>query len=134
MKNRKIVICDKCQARFDYIPEKCPCCGETLLKRMDNRIREIIENKLKYSPFHKWMIVFYSTMAALYFIANFANETLQDNLLNPLPLVAIWGCIICTVTGLIFISIDRKSGEKTCLGIFHNTHGIHCSCRYYYTF
>jgi hypothetical protein len=52
-KDLKIVICDRCGERFDYIPKTCSKCGEILDARMDpDAKRKILEmlrppNKLR---------------------------------------------------------------------------------------
>ncbi len=47
MKNPKTIACDRCGARIDHIPEKCPECGEIIYDRMDPHVRERIQEKMK---------------------------------------------------------------------------------------
>ncbi len=46
MRKKKTIACDRCGARIDHIPEKCPECGEILRDRMDPHVREVIEKKM----------------------------------------------------------------------------------------
>jgi hypothetical protein len=45
-KDRKIVICEKCGERFDYIPLKCPNCGEIISAQMSVIERRRVERLL----------------------------------------------------------------------------------------
>lgn len=45
MSKKKTIPCDKCGARLDHIPEKCPHCGEEIAGRMDPRLMERIQKE-----------------------------------------------------------------------------------------
>jgi HEAT repeat protein len=46
MSKKKTIPCDRCGARLENIPEKCPHCGEIIRDRMDPFIREGIEKRM----------------------------------------------------------------------------------------
>jgi DNA-directed RNA polymerase subunit RPC12/RpoP len=57
MRKRKTIACDRCGARIDRIPEKCPECGEEIRARMDPHIRERVEEIMKGPSILKSAIV-----------------------------------------------------------------------------
>jgi HEAT repeat protein len=56
---RKLTIpCDRCGARLENIPEKCPHCGEIIYDRMDPFIRERIEELMQKGRWKKYIPLF----------------------------------------------------------------------------
>ena len=53
MIKHKTIACDRCGARIDHIPEKCPECGEIIYDRMDPHVRERIIYEMEKAPIRK---------------------------------------------------------------------------------
>ena len=67
---KKTIACDKCGARIDHIPEKCPECGEIIYDRMEPHVREEIEKCLHKSSIAKqWKIRLLLIIAAIFLSA-----------------------------------------------------------------
>jgi len=111
MADKKIVICDKCGERFDYIPETCPKCGEILSARMDPDARSRIEyllrpkDKIKY-----YLIITYFTFISFIFGVVFIFvpfENIAMIIVVTLPLII----------GLIISIIEKKEKRSY---LFHS--------------
>ena len=57
MAKKKTIACDRCGARIDHIPEKCPECGEIIYDRMDPHVRERILEKMEKQSLVKPVLI-----------------------------------------------------------------------------
>ncbi len=81
-RGKRTIACDRCGARIDHIPKKCPECGEEIYDRMDPHIRERILAKMevKNSPvgacFIILLVMFVLVLSALFAIPLFVCITI----------------------------------------------------------
>jgi hypothetical protein len=74
MARKKTIPCDRCGARLDNIPEKCPHCGEIIRDRMDPFIREQVEKMMnpgwlkRNSPVLLTYLFFIPFAASIWFV------------------------------------------------------------------
>jgi hypothetical protein len=67
---KKSIACDRCGARIDHIPEKCPECGEEIYARMDPHVRMRIENILSFPEGLKTWQFFFTIFCGTVVIIN----------------------------------------------------------------
>lgn len=115
--DRKIVICDRCGERFDYIPETCSKCGEILAARMDPDARRKIESLLyPKSRLKIYLFVIYAFFMSVIVFTGFRLEHTIQNLAAFILYFSYWGLPLA----FAIILTAAKPAEKQKISL----HGI----------
>jgi hypothetical protein len=66
MAKKPTTPCDRCGARLDHIPDKCPHCGEIIRDRMNPFIRERVEEIFKFRPYSRIHAIIFALTGILF--------------------------------------------------------------------
>jgi hypothetical protein len=125
MFKKKTIPCDRCGARFDHIPEKCPACGEIIRDRMDPHIREEIEQRLEpVSPFLSafLMVPFIAldllALGIFIFLNSDYSRQVPTEIWYNIFAVVMVGTFLDCVLSYIIVLVNRKKVTKRFLTFF----------------
>jgi flagellar biosynthesis protein FliQ len=98
MAKKLTIPCDRCGARLDNIPEKCPHCGEIIRDRMDPFIREGIEKRIGQRWWKIQFTVFRTYLFILPFFGSIGLVRVSFDAYN------IWTALSAAVFGLVALA------------------------------
>jgi ribosomal protein L37E len=111
--DRKIVICDRCGERYDYIPETCPKCGEILAARMDPDAWHKIEECLRRpDKIKRVLVVIYSILFCIFapgVIYGILNPVAPLDVLTIILLISVPAPIVFALISSIFETSTNRS-------------------------
>jgi formylglycine-generating enzyme required for sulfatase activity len=119
--SRKLTIpCDRCGARLDNIPEKCPHCGEIIRDRMDPYMRERIEYFLQKG---KWKRHIPLVLSYLFFMLYAASLWFVYYYFNRYNLFTVISIVVFGILALIYyVTAWKVLRNKSRYHIF--AHGV----------